>query len=78
MKPRTLISWGAYRMGRTKQGWLFIEREDGRDHLGRLRWRNVPADEWAQGDLSIFEAFASALERREKIARRRRDARRKG
>lgn len=78
MKPHILMSWSDYRIGHDRYGFMFIEKRDGHDKLGVLRWRHVPQEQLAASASGIFSCFADALEHRRKRARRDRDARRSG
>lgn len=70
MKRRVLLAWKSYRLvGNGERYDTKIEKLDGRDSMGVMRWIEVSEGEWSLHAVSIFRDFAAALHRRDRRAR---------
>lgn len=71
MKPRVLASAAGFRIVRLSSNYSFaVERADGKDLLGRTRWRCMSGDEMAANAGMLVHTFGRSLVLREQRRRR--------
>lgn len=77
MKPRVVLTTERFRI--VRDGWagrtFTLEERDGKDALGRQRWRRAKPDgleDWPEFMRTLVGQVGSSLTRRERLARERR------